>query len=83
MHTLGLPARARIGQRLAAIDGILIAAARVGGVDYVNDSKASNPHAAAAALASYRSVVWIAGGLFRGSDGDADGLSAPESPPPG
>jgi UDP-N-acetylmuramoylalanine--D-glutamate ligase len=48
--------------------------ARVGGVDYVDDSKASNPHAAAASLASYPSVVWIAGGLFRGADADVDRL---------
>jgi UDP-N-acetylmuramoylalanine--D-glutamate ligase len=48
--------------------------ARVGGADYVDDSKASNPHAAAAALASFRSVVWIAGGLFRGSGTDVDDL---------
>ena len=46
--------------------------ARIGGVDYVDDSKASNPHAAAAALNSYPSVVWIAGGLFRGAGGDID-----------
>jgi UDP-N-acetylmuramoylalanine--D-glutamate ligase len=48
--------------------------ARVGGVDYVDDSKASNAHAAGASLATYRSVVWIAGGLFRGADADLDGL---------
>ena len=48
--------------------------ARVGGVDYVDDSKASNPHAAAASLAAYPSVVWIAGGLFRGADADLDAL---------
>jgi UDP-N-acetylmuramoylalanine--D-glutamate ligase len=54
--------------------------ARVGGVDYVNDSKASNPHAAAAALSSYRSVVWIAGGLFRGSDADVDRLVRANAP---
>jgi UDP-N-acetylmuramoylalanine--D-glutamate ligase len=48
--------------------------ASVGGVDYVDDSKASNPHAAAAALASYPSVVWIAGGLFRGAEADVDRL---------
>jgi UDP-N-acetylmuramoylalanine--D-glutamate ligase len=40
----------------------------------VDDSKASNPHAAAAALASYPSVVWIAGGLFRGAGADVDQL---------
>lgn len=37
-------------------------------VDWVDDSKATNPHAAAAALAAYRSVVWIAGGLDKGLD---------------
>ncbi len=43
---------------------------RVGGVDYVDDSKATNPHAAAASLAAYRSVVWVAGGLLKGADVD-------------
>jgi UDP-N-acetylmuramoylalanine--D-glutamate ligase len=54
--------------------------ARVGGVDYVDDSKASNPHAAAAALASYPSVVWIAGGLFRGAGADVDRLVTAVAP---
>ena len=40
--------------------------ASAGGVDWVNDSKATNPHAAAAALSAYPSVVWIAGGLNKG-----------------
>ena len=40
---------------------------RIGAVDYVDDSKATNPHAAAASLAAYPSVVWIAGGLCRGA----------------
>ncbi|HEX3825053.1 MAG TPA: UDP-N-acetylmuramoyl-L-alanine--D-glutamate ligase [Mycobacteriales bacterium] len=38
-----------------------------GGVVWVNDSKATNPHAAAASLAAYDSVVWIAGGLLKGA----------------
>jgi UDP-N-acetylmuramoylalanine--D-glutamate ligase len=38
----------------------------VDGVRYVDDSKATNPHAAAASLTSYPSVVWIAGGLNKG-----------------
>ena len=46
----------------------LIATAR--DVAYVNDSKATNPHAAAASLAAYRSIVWIAGGLLKGADVD-------------
>jgi UDP-N-acetylmuramoylalanine--D-glutamate ligase len=40
------------------------------GVHWVDDSKATNPHAAAASLAAYRSVVWIAGGLLKGADVD-------------
>ena len=42
----------------------------VAGVDYVDDSKATNPHAAAASLAAYPSVVWIAGGLAKGATFD-------------
>jgi UDP-N-acetylmuramoylalanine--D-glutamate ligase len=44
--------------------------ATAGDVTYVNDSKATNPHAAAASLAAYRSIVWIAGGLLKGADVD-------------
>jgi UDP-N-acetylmuramoylalanine--D-glutamate ligase len=40
----------------------------VDGVSYVDDSKATNPHAAAASLAAYPSVVWVAGGLLKGAD---------------
>jgi UDP-N-acetylmuramoylalanine--D-glutamate ligase len=36
-------------------------------VSWVDDSKATNPHAAAASLAAYPSVVWIAGGLLKGA----------------
>jgi UDP-N-acetylmuramoylalanine--D-glutamate ligase len=54
--------------------------ARVGGVDYVDDSKATNPHAAAASLAAYPSVVWIAGGLFKGTDSDVDDLVGAAAP---
>lgn len=39
----------------------------VGGVTYVDDSKATNPHAAAASLKSYDGVVWLAGGLAKGA----------------
>ena len=38
-----------------------------GGIDWVDDSKATNPHAAKAALSSYHSVIWIAGGLAKGA----------------
>ncbi|WP_375389894.1 UDP-N-acetylmuramoyl-L-alanine--D-glutamate ligase, partial [uncultured Amnibacterium sp.] len=39
-----------------------------GGVRFVDDSKATNPHAAAASLGSFEHVVWIAGGLTKGVD---------------
>ncbi len=44
--------------------------ARLNGVLWVNDSKATNPHAAAAALSAFRNVVWIAGGLSKGVNYD-------------
>ena len=37
-------------------------------IAWVNDSKATNPHAAASALSAYRSVVWIVGGVLKGVD---------------
>ncbi len=40
---------------------------QVGGVTYIDDSKATNPHAAAASLAAFGSVVWVAGGLLKGA----------------
>lgn len=40
----------------------------VEGVMFVDDSKATNPPAAAASLAACPSVVWIAGGLLKGAD---------------
>jgi UDP-N-acetylmuramoylalanine--D-glutamate ligase len=50
--------------------------ASIGGVTYVDDSKASNPAAAAASLAAFPAIVWIAGGLCRGTDADLDALVA-------
>jgi UDP-N-acetylmuramoylalanine--D-glutamate ligase len=44
--------------------------ATVDGVAWVDDSKATNPHAAAASLAAYDPVVWVAGGLLKGADVD-------------
>ena len=37
------------------------------GVTWVDDSKATNPHAALSSLTAYDSVVWIAGGLAKGA----------------
>ena len=44
--------------------------ATVDGVVYVNDSKATNPHAAYASLSAYPKIVWIAGGQLKGVDVD-------------
>jgi UDP-N-acetylmuramoylalanine--D-glutamate ligase len=41
------------------------------GINWVDDSKATNPHATAASLMSHLSVVWIAGGLAKGADMDS------------
>lgn len=40
----------------------------IDGVTYIDDSKATNPHAAAASLNSFESVVWVVGGLLKGVD---------------
>jgi UDP-N-acetylmuramoylalanine--D-glutamate ligase len=42
----------------------------VDGVRYINDSKATNPHAAAGSLLAHPDVVWIAGGLLKGAQVD-------------
>ncbi|MDP9408081.1 MAG: UDP-N-acetylmuramoyl-L-alanine--D-glutamate ligase [Actinomycetota bacterium] len=44
--------------------------ATLDGVAYVDDSKATNPHAAAASLSAYPSIVWVAGGLAKGAEYD-------------
>ena len=44
--------------------------ATVDGVLYVDDSKATNPHAAAASLHRVPAVVWVAGGQLKGVDVD-------------
>lgn len=38
------------------------------GVVFVDDSKATNAHAANASLSSFQSIVWIVGGLLKGVD---------------
>ena len=55
----GLPHR----QQLSAV---------IDGVRYVNDSKATNPEAAAKALSSYEDIYWIAGG--RAKEGGLEAL---------
>ncbi|QNP73215.1 UDP-N-acetylmuramoyl-L-alanine--D-glutamate ligase [Streptomyces roseirectus] len=68
----GVPAAAvRDGLRAFTPDAHRIAhVADVAGVAYVDDSKATNTHAAEASLAAYESIVWIAGGLAKGATFD-------------
>jgi len=42
----------------------------IDGVAYVDDSKATNPHAAQASIAAYPRVIWVAGGLLKGASVD-------------
>ena len=37
-------------------------------ISWIDDSKATNPHAAAASIMSHLSVIWVAGGLAKGAD---------------
>jgi UDP-N-acetylmuramoylalanine--D-glutamate ligase len=39
-------------------------------VTWIDDSKATNPHAALASLSAYDPVVWVAGGLAKGAEFD-------------
>jgi UDP-N-acetylmuramoylalanine--D-glutamate ligase len=48
------------GHRIALV-------AEAGGVAWVDDSKATNPHAAQSSLQAYDHVVWVAGGLAKGA----------------
>ena len=38
------------------------------GISFIDDSKATNPHAAAASLNSFENIIWIVGGLLKGVD---------------
>ncbi|KUO13315.1 UDP-N-acetylmuramoyl-L-alanine--D-glutamate ligase [Streptomyces sp. DSM 15324] len=71
-RAFGVPPRAvRDGLRAFTPDAHRIAhVADVDGVAYVDDSKATNTHAAEASLAAYPSIVWIAGGLAKGATFD-------------
>jgi UDP-N-acetylmuramoylalanine--D-glutamate ligase len=66
------PAAVRDGVASFVPDGHRIAlVAEVAGIRYVDDSKATNPHAAASSLQAYDPVVWVAGGLAKGASFDA------------
>lgn len=72
VRALGVPPEAIArGLRAFSLDAHRTALVReVGDVTYIDDSKATNPHAAAAAFGGRapRSVVWIAGGQAKGVD---------------
>lgn len=57
-------------KRLRIGDHRIQTIAELGGVRYIDDSKATNPHAAAASLAAFDHVVWIAGGQAKGTTFD-------------
>jgi UDP-N-acetylmuramoylalanine--D-glutamate ligase len=64
-------AAVRDGLRGFRPDGHRIAlVAERDGVAWVDDSKATNPHAALASLLAYEPVVWVAGGLAKGASFD-------------
>lgn len=54
----------RVGRHRAELVG------EINGVRYVDDSKATNPHAAEASILAYPRVVWVAGGLLKGASVD-------------
>jgi UDP-N-acetylmuramoylalanine--D-glutamate ligase len=64
-------AAVRHGLRDFVPDGHRIATVAVtDGVTWVDDSKATNPHAARSSLQAYDPVVWVAGGLAKGATFD-------------
>lgn len=83
LDALGAAALARSVQVPAEAIATAIRSFRVGrhraevvavadGITYVDDSKATNPHAAEASVMAYPRVVWIAGGLLKGASVDAE-----------
>ena len=65
------PVAVRDGLRAFVPDPHRIAdVAVVDDVRFVDDSKATNPHAAAASLMAFEHVVWVAGGLLKGAEVD-------------
>jgi UDP-N-acetylmuramoylalanine--D-glutamate ligase len=56
----------RVGRHRAEVVAV------VDGITYVDDSKATNAHAAEASVLAYPRVVWVAGGLLKGASVDAE-----------
>ncbi len=59
----GLRAFAPAAHRIATVG-------TAGGVTFVDDSKATNAHAAQTSLSAYEPIVWIAGGMAKGQQFD-------------
>ena len=71
------PRAVRDGLRAFTPDAHRIAeVAEIGGVRWIDDSKATNAHAAQASLRGFEHVVWIAGGLAKGASFDDLVISA-------
>jgi UDP-N-acetylmuramoylalanine--D-glutamate ligase len=72
-RSVGVPAAAvRDGLRTFVPQGHRITdLGEVAQVRYVDDSKATNPHAATSSLQAYDPVVWVAGGLAKGASFDS------------
>lgn len=71
-RSIGIPHQA-VGQGLRHYrsDGHRIERiATIDGVEFIDDSKATNPHAALASISAFDRVVWIAGGLAKGASMD-------------
>jgi UDP-N-acetylmuramoylalanine--D-glutamate ligase len=69
-HGVSLPAIRRALRSFTLDRHRITTVAEIGGVVYVDDSKATNPHAARASLSAFESSVWIAGGLAKGASFD-------------
>ena len=73
-RSVGVPAEAiasaiaafRLGRHRAEVVAV------ADGITYVDDSKATNPHAAEASVLAYPRVVWVAGGLLKGTSVEAE-----------
>jgi UDP-N-acetylmuramoylalanine--D-glutamate ligase len=73
-RSVGVPAEAigaavasfRVGRHRAEVVAV------ADGITYVDDSKATNAHAAEASVLAYPRVVWVAGGLLKGASVDAE-----------
>ena len=71
-RSFGVPPQA-VGdglRRLELGDHRIQTVAEADGIRWVDDSKATNPHAAASSLRAFESIVWIAGGQAKGTSFD-------------